>query len=382
MYREAKTRKDVLAPMFSKRTTSEMQGLVKKHLDRLCKSLASNYVSGKNSDMLFGLQCFSLDCITTYCFAKDVKATEAPEFRNPIIVAMDASLPGFLTLLHFGFLRKLVFGMPGWLAKATNPMMTGRVDLQEMLEQQVKDFMANPKLLKDTSNPTIYHRLLDPELNKAAGVPSTGSLYEEALSLFFGGAESSGNTTMLGSYHILQNPEIEKRLKEELREAWPVLDEMPKLEELEKLPYLTAVIKESLRVAPSVPYPLPRVVPATGATLSGQHIPGATNVGMSLRFVHMSEEIFANPKKFEPDRWLQPDSAALDKWLVAFSKGPRGCIGQNLAMCELYMAFAALFRRFELQLDGTKPEDVTWIECFSPHFDPNHMRAFCKPLEA
>jgi cytochrome P450 len=50
---------------------------------------------------------------------------------------------------------------------------------------------------------------------------------------------------------------------------------------------------------------------------------------MSGVFVHNSEQIFKDALKFDPDRWLQPDSASLDNWLVAFSKGPRACIGQK-----------------------------------------------------
>jgi cytochrome P450 len=52
---------------------------------------------------------------------------------------------------------------------------------------------------------------------------------------------------------------------------------------------------------------------------------------MSGSFVHNSEEIFQNPKDFNPDRWLQPSSASWEKWLVAFSKGPRMCMGQKYA---------------------------------------------------
>lgn len=56
-----------------------------------------------------------------------------------------------------------------------------------------------------------------------------------------------------------------------------------------------------------------------------------TIVGMSGSFVHNSEVVFKNPEKFNPDRWLEPGSASLEKWLVAFSKGPRMCMGQKYA---------------------------------------------------
>jgi cytochrome P450 len=108
---------------------------------------------------------------------------------------------------------------------------------------------------------------------------------------------------------------------------------------------------------------------------------------MSGIFVHNSEEIFRDALKFDPDRWLNPDSRELEKWLVAFSKGPRSCLGQkyvymlpprsrtlvinlhSLAYCELYLMFAALFRRFDMQLDGTRlvkaprpPNPVFYLE--------------------
>ncbi|KAH9998279.1 cytochrome P450 [Russula vinacea] len=132
---------------------------------------------------------------------------------------------------------------------------------------------------------------------------------------------------MTGVYHLLRNPEAKQRLVDEVRTAWPVLDEAPSYEELEKLPFLTAVIKETLRIAVPTPAGLPRVVPPSGAVLSGVDIPGGTVVSQSALFVSFSEEVFARAHDFLPDRWLQPGSNALESWLVVFSKGPRSCLG-------------------------------------------------------
>lgn len=48
---------------------------------------------------------------------------------------------------------------------------------------------------------------------------------------------------------------------------------------------------------------------------------------MGAPIVHRNPEIFPDPLRFEPERWLKDDSAELEKYLVAFSKGPRGCLG-------------------------------------------------------
>ena len=76
------------------RAVSELQGLVRKYLDRLCDALAANDAKGKPSDMLFALRCFTLDTIIVYCFAQDVHATEAAEFQVPITVAMGCVVAG------------------------------------------------------------------------------------------------------------------------------------------------------------------------------------------------------------------------------------------------------------------------------------------------
>ncbi|PPJ57248.1 hypothetical protein CBER1_02809 [Cercospora berteroae] len=392
-YRDAKMRKDVLAPMFSRRAISELQGVVKEKMVRLCGALEKNWKEGKSSDVLFALRCFTLDTIVEYCFAKDVESMEVEDFQAPVVVAMDASLPSFILFKHFSLLRKTVFGLPGWLTRLSNPALAGLVDLHELLSAQVNEVVQNPASLQKSPHPTIYHRLMNPELNTAAGIPPPKSLFEEALALVFGAVDSAANTTMLGTYHVLQNPKNKQRLLEELETAWKEtsnsktsdasqdkLSSIPSIETLERLPYLTAIIKESLRLSPGVPHPLSRVTPSTGATISNQHIPPGTIVGMSHLFVHCSPECFSSPETFDPDRWLQTDSAALEKWLVPFSRGSRACLGLTLAMCELYFAFALLFWKFDLQLDGTKKEHLAYRECFLPSFREPHMRAFCKPI--
>jgi len=136
-----------------------------------------------------------------------------------------------------------------------------------------------------------------------------------------------------------------------------------------------------LRIAPAVPVGLPRVVPPSGAVIAGVKIPGGTVVSQSALFVHFSEQIFPRSHEFLPDRWLQPEAKALDNWLVAFSKGPRSCLGINLGYCELYLALAYLFRRFDVRADLAKPADLRWSEHFLPLFEGQHLHAYCDPRD-
>ena len=120
---------------------------------------------------------------------------------------------------------------------------------------------------------TIYHRLMDPTAFRDKTVPSPGSLYEEGQALMFGGADTVGNTLMVGTHNLLQRPAVLQTLRQELLTAWPTLSKEPRLRELENLPYLNAVIKESLRMSSGVVSGLLRVVPSMGATVNGVTVP-------------------------------------------------------------------------------------------------------------
>ena len=351
-------------------------------MDHLVRVLTAQNARGESSDLLFAFRCFTMDMVTTFCFARSVNAMDAPNFRAPIVEAMDLTNPTFVLLKHFPPFRKLLFSLPPWLAIKASPETAGLTNLQVILGEQVREVLANPDSLKDAPHPIVYHRLLDKEGHKGQPVPNATSLYEEAQALMFGGGDSVANSLMVGIFHVLDQPELYKRLKDEVYQAWPSIENPPTAEVLESLPVLTATIKESLRCAPGVPSSLLRVVPPSGAMIGGKNIPAGTRVGMSTVLVHQSSEIFKHPEVFDIDRWMGPDAAGLDQWLVTFSKGPRSCLGINLAYCEMYVALATMMRRFDMRLDGTKAEDLVWRDTFLPHFTGRHLHAWCEPVKA
>lgn len=90
----------------------------------------------------------------------------------------------------------------------------------------------------------------------------------------FGGGDTTANVIMIGTFYLLKRPDMVKKLKDELREYWPDLvpGREPKLSVLEEMPFLNAVIKESLRIGPGIPSGLPRIVPASGAVIDGKKV--------------------------------------------------------------------------------------------------------------
>jgi len=129
---------------------------------------------------------------------------------------------------------------------------------------------------------------------------------------------------------------------------------------LDKLPYLDAVIHESMRWRPPVPMTLFRVVPPTGAVISGQAIPPGTTVGCQSYSLHRVEEVFPNPDRFDPKRWLTDDAAQLTAMRAhfwPFSSGGRMCLGHNLAMVEMKLIVAAVYMHYTTRVTAGVTEE-------------------------
>jgi len=166
-------------------------------------------------------------------------------------------------------------------------------------------------------------------------------LAKEAQLLLGGGTASTARTIGFATVYILSDPKIRARLEQELREpmaGWP--DRVPTWAELERLPFLQALIKESLRLSYAVMHRLPRVSPdvpvkfvdkkAEGGKGREWVIPPGTPVGMSIYLMHSDPEVYERPDEFVPERWVDGNvTPAMVRNYVPFCKGSRNCLGQK-----------------------------------------------------
>ncbi|KAF2030401.1 cytochrome P450 monooxygenase-like protein [Setomelanomma holmii] len=381
-YAEAKNRKDVLNRSFSQAAIEEAEDLCIDKTKALCTAFERQGKANKSADLLFAYRCMSMDVIMSLCFGQPIDAVEVPDFQAPIVVAMDASAPVFVNFKYSDLFKNFILKCPPKLSKIMSPETAGLVDLQQLLRGQINGLTSDPEKLKLLPHKmTIFHRLMDADAYRNKTVPSADSLYEEAQALMFGGADTVGSTLMIGTHYLLQQPDKLQKLKDELQSVWPVLNgKEPKLRDLEKLPYLNAVLKEALRMNSGVVSGLLRVVPPSGATIVGMAVPPGTIVSCGSTFVHHNAAIFPDPDKFTPERWLE--SADLDNWLVAFSRGPRMCLGLNLAWAELRLILAHTFRKFDLSLAEPMPGKLPFRDTFLPHYYGKHLQAKMVPVSA
>lgn len=121
-------------------------------------------------------------------------------------------------------------------------------------------------------------------------------------------------------------------------------------------------LSEALRLYPPVPVGSPRIIPEGGAKILGQWIPPRTWVSVSQSSSYRSPANFADAYKFVPERWLKENSRFVNDKLdgvLAFSYGPRNCLGQNMAWHEMRLVLAKFFYHYDVELST---ESLGWLE--------------------
>lgn len=181
-----------------------------------------------------------------------------------------------------------------------------------------------------------------------------------------------------------QHQTIQHRLRDELKSV--AVDEAgwPNPKELARLPWLNAVLKESLRLYTPLPAFEPRRA-RVNTIIDGVAIPADTVVGMSPYCMHREAAVFPDPLRFKPERWLTndcqllPESAEQNRWFWAFSSGARMCIGIHLAYAEMLAMLAAVYRRYHTvaQQPDTTPGITSRYEIFCDETMPKMKEHEC-----
>ncbi|KAI5120330.1 hypothetical protein M0805_000390 [Coniferiporia weirii] len=208
----------------------------------------------------------------------------------------------------------------------------------------------------------LFYHLVNEEAGTDAFPPHDLVIENSKLVIVAG---SDTTASVLGGlfFHLLSNLDALARLRTELEEAFPP-EEGNTLDftKLAELPFLNAVINETLRLQPPVPTGLQRA-PAVGAGSRrvGHHvISEGTAVNLPPYVYHRDPRyFFPKPDEFWPDRWLRNTTSASEKGasevinnvaaFIPFSHGPANCAGKMLALTEIRCVTALLLQRFEMR---------------------------------
>ncbi|KAH8800674.1 cytochrome P450 [Xylogone sp. PMI_703] len=364
-----------VAQFFSKANVRKLDHVIQENVSKLHLRLCQYQQSGEPINLVNAFKSFSNDVITTYAFGQSNNSLDVPDFNKLYWdLFHDLQLTGPMAN-HFSWLIPLMRLLPLQVSKVAGMSLLIPLESVRYLsfsKQHLQELSAGGPI-NDIN--TIFKEVMHSSLPPSEKDPER--LWQDAQIFNVAGSETPAWTLANIVYYILSDAQILDRLAAELTHAIPTgsIGNISSAE-LERLPYLTAVLKEGLRMSHGIAGRLYRISPDKALIFEkhGQRwrIEPNTPICMSNPLVHLNPDIFPEPEKFLPDRWL--DNPRLDRYLVAFSRGPRSCVGMNLAWAELYYVVASLFRYYsyeegrpKMRLYQTTVDDVrTAHDFFSP----------------
>lgn len=241
-------------------------------------------------------------------------------------------------LLFFPFLRKnLGPWSPGGKIKAAD------ATIRRLLLAQIASRRRAVAQCNEENMPAdILSLLLSCRDEHSQGL-NDDELHDELLTLLFAGHETTATALTWALYWIHRNPLVLERLMDELNG----LTDRSDPEAIAKLPYLSAVVNEVLRIHPVAMLTFPRRIEAP-ITLGGYSFHSGDVVMACIQAVHERSDLYPNPRTFDPDRFMNRTYGPHE--FLAFGGGSRRCIGAALALYEMKLILSKLLLNNQFKL--------------------------------
>ena len=247
------------------------------------------------------------------------------------------SSPLSSSLLFFSFLQKDWGPLSPW----------GRFLL---LKQQVKQLLyeeIRERREQNQSSDDILSLLIMAQDSSGISM-SDEEIHDELMTLLVAGHETTASALVWALYWVHYLPEVHEQLRQELNSLGNNANSLA----VTRLPYLGAVVAETLRIYPIVAGTFTRTCQSP-MELMGYRFEAGTAFVASIYSTHQREELYPQPKQFRPERFLERQYSPYE--YLPFGGGNRRCLGAALALMEMKLALATIVSRFQLTLSNKRP---------------------------
>lgn len=211
-------------------------------------------------------------------------------------------------------------------------------ELKELLYAEIRERREQ----NDPSGTDILTLLLSAKDSENIGMTDE-ELYDELLTLLAAGYETTATAMTWMLYWVHSHPEVHNKLLEEL----DTLDDFPDPMAISRLPYLTAVCSETLRIYPVGSLSFPHLVREPIELMGYPLVPGTTVVACTY-LTHHRQDLYPEPDRFKPERFLERQFSPYEYF--PFGGGIRRCVGAALAQLEMKLVLATILLRYQLAL--------------------------------
>jgi len=222
---------------------------------------------------------------------------------------------------------------------------------KQQVDQLIYEEIRDRRHKGDLSGSDILTLLMSAR-DEAGQSMTDEELHDELMTLLVAGHETTASALTWALYWIHRLPDVQEKLLHELNSLG---DDTPP-SEIAKLPYLTAICQETLRIYPIVVSPFFRVLKAPFQVMGYQFEAGTVLIP-SIYLTHHREDIYPEPKRFRPERFLERQFSPYE--YLPFGGGNRRCIGMAFAQYEMKLGLATIMSHFQLALTTRRPVKPT-----------------------
>jgi enediyne biosynthesis protein E7 len=331
-----KQQRELLQPLFQVRALAPLTGHIQGAVQRVAERWEGYADRGEPVEIVSEMVYLTLDVITR-AMTGDPLVDEGERLRRAIRTAID-----------FVVASKQVFRLPLGLPTPANRRFH---EALAVIDAFVARAIATSRRRPEDSSMLAF--LLRAEGADGRALPER-LIRDETVNLLLAGHDTTASA-LAWTWHLLaEHRDARERLHEELEAV--LSGRSPTGEERGQLPWLTAVLQESMRLYPPI-WLIPRHV-AADDEIAGYHVPAGATLMICSYLTHRHPAFWSEPERFRPERFT--DGAGQPRPYRAsynpFGYGPRTCIGNHLAMIEMQLAMASLAQRFELSRPaGSRP---------------------------
>jgi cytochrome P450 len=216
------------------------------------------------------------------------------------------------------------------------------LELAEALEAKILAMITHRRSLNAPGN-DVLSLLIRARDENGAGM-TDAELIGQAAVLFGAAHLTTANSLTWNLFLLAQHPRVAADLVDELTGS--LHGNAPTLEQIEQLPLLERVIKEGMRVLPASAYS--QRINVEPVELGPFQLPKGTPIIFSQLITHHMPDLFHEPERFLPERWLEMTTSPYA--YMPFAAGPRMCLGASLAMTTLKVTLPLIVQRFRLNV--------------------------------
>ena len=315
----------MMQPAFHRRIISKFATVIANANDRLLEKWERDTARGELINVTDDVSALTLEIVLRSIFGNDLDRLTAALGANPFALVNEEPARDLKFAYRFRQLTTLVKAV---LAR------------RHAEREEHFDFMQ---------------MLMDARDKETGDAMSERELVDEIMTLIVAGHETTASGLNWTWYLLSQHPEVEARLSAEL-DSVPVED-APGLPKMEQLTYTRQVVDEVLRLYPPGWLLSRRTIAAD--ELGGYEIPPDTDVLFSPYLLHRHPSFWRDPEAFQPERFDAAQESERTRFAyMPFAAGPRHCIGETLALYEMYLHLYKVARHYRLTYVADRPLEL------------------------